>query len=392
MAETDLLLSQVQRGLNGYNRIFSALGTNSHYDVVIAHETFCSGLAALYYANHLPTNPLKILDIVEYPIYSQRSTAKIRKLGLQNPYADALTYDFAVNIANKFNYCISTSAGQAAAYMRNGCVSKIDLVMNCREESDFTECRADTLGKMYGFLKSDVLLVYPNRAYEYCGLELALHALALLDDRFKLIVLGEVVEELVGKINDLVVTLGLQDRFFVTGMLDPSLILPVLSEADVALVLLEPIVDNHRYSLPNRLFDAVATHTPLVTFADTEIGDFVRANQIGVVCQSSDPRELFNAIKQAIVRNIYFKQRLKDISTNYIWSAQAKSITELIRSHCQPNPRVLLVAMKDIQRNDRVRRMAKSLSEFQCQVDVVTKCMPLNSMIVDGVAYHCTPR
>jgi glycosyltransferase involved in cell wall biosynthesis len=392
MSEKDLLLTQVQRGLNGYNRICGLLGTKASYDVLIAHETFCSGLAALYYANHLPISPLKILDIVEYPIFSQRSTTNIKKAGLHNPYADSLTYDFAVNVANKFDFCFSTSVGQADAYMRNGCVKAIELVMNCREDGGLPNTRTDVLSKMYDFDKSDILLVYPNRAYEHCGLEAAIHALAQLDERFKLVVLGEVVEELVEPVSDLVATLKLHDRFFVTGMLDPSMILPILSEADVALILLEPVVDNHRYSLPNRLFDAVATHTPIVTFDNTELGDFVKERQIGVVCGSTDPRDLSRSIKDAVERNIFFKDRLRHISTEYTWSSQVRKVAELTMARCRPNPRVLLIALKDIRRNDRVRRIAKSLQELNCKVEVISKSMPLNSMVVDGVTYHCSDR
>jgi len=384
----ELLFNQVRRGLIGFNRIYDLLGTKVKYDIVIAHETFCSGLASLYYANHLLANPLKILDIVEYPIFSQRSTESIRKAGLQNPYADLLTYDFAVNVANKFDACYATSSGQAEAYARNGCTTNIELLMNCREDGDAPEVRADYLSRMYDFDRSDILLVYPNRAYEHCGLESAIYALAQLDDRFKLIVLGEVVGELDRKVTSLVESLNLGDRYFVTGMLDPSMILPILSEADIALILFEPVIDNHRYSLPNRLFDAIATHTPIVTFADTELADFVTKQNIGVVSNATAPDDLASSIKDALVRNLFFRHQIKAVSAEYIWSGQVQKIVDLIQSHCQPRARVLLVALKDIRRNDRVRRIAKSLLDSNCQIDVVTKFMPLSSMVVDGVTYH----
>lgn len=389
MIEKDLLLTQVQRGLNGYNRIRGLLGDDLAYDVVIAHETLCSGFAALYYVNFLQSAPLKILDIVEYPVYSQRSTTNIRMKGLINPYADSLTYDFAVSIANKFDVCFSTSAGQADAYKLNGCSKNINLLMNCREGMSIPKVRADILSRMYGFDKSDILLLYPNRAYEHCGLESTVYALAQMDDRFKLIVLGEIVEELSKKINNLVDQLGLRERFFVTGLLDPSMILPIFSEADVALILLEPVIDNHKFSLPNRLFDAIATQIPIVTLCNTEVGNFVKDRMIGVVCPTADPFDLSNAIEDAVVRNLFFKNRLMCIAAEYSWSKQVKKLTDVIGANCNLNSRVLLIALKDIRRNDRVRRMAKSLHEVGYQVDVVTKSMPLSSMAVEGVTYYC---
>ncbi len=389
MNDNDLLISQMQRGVSAYNAINKRLKRHGNYDVVIAHETFCSGLGALYFSNDLSETPFKILDIVEYPIFSQRSSLTIRELGRRNKYSDLLTYDFAVNIANKFDYCISSSIGQMNSYKDNGCNSKIDLVMNCREISEFSVSQTDILSTMYGFDKSDVILVYPNRAYEHCGLESALQALAMLEDRFKLVVLGEIVESLVEKINNLVMSLRLESRFFVTGMLDPSMILPILSEADVALVLLEPVVDNHRYSLPNRIFDAVATRVPVVSYSGTEVGDFVYNNKIGALASHTDPISLSHAIQYVLEKNIKMKDRLRMIMNECSWESQVLKLIDVIREVKSSEPNILLVAIKDIRRNDRIRRMTRALYKLGARVDVVSRWMPMDSMIVTGVKYHC---
>jgi glycosyltransferase involved in cell wall biosynthesis len=389
MNNTDLLLSQIQRGLNGYQKIIEKIGTQKSYDIIIAHETFCSGIAALYYSRHLINEPLKILDIVEYPIFSQRSTNSIREKGLENPFSDSFTYDLAINIANKFDHCFATSNGQAQAYIRNGYVNKIDILMNCREINLNKISTSDTLREKYNFDRSDIILVYPNRAYENCGLEISLQALAKLDSRYKLIVLGDVVNELSDKVQDLVNSLKLTDRFFINGMVDPSLLLQHLADADVALILLEPIIQNHKYSMPNRLFDALSTNTPMIAFSDTETGDFIAQQKIGVICKSQSPDDLAAAIIESIEKNIYYKKQLAEINIKYTWENQTNIFFDIIKKIQQSNKRVLFIALKDITRNDRVKRLTRSLNGIGFDIDVITYKRPLDSMIVNNVKYYC---
>ena len=389
MANKDLLLFQVERGVNDYRRICNVLGRRNNYDVVIAHETYCSGLAALYYSSHQKGNALKILDIVEYPVFSQRSSAKVRDAGLKNRYADLLTFDFAVNISNKYDYCISTSVGQASLYVSHGCKTKIDLVMNCRLEAESNVIHKNILSDMYQFTKDDIVLVYPNRAYQHCGLETSIEAMALLGERFRLVVLGEVVQEISDKVESLVKALNLENRFFITGMLDPSMILPILSEADTALVLLESVVDNHKCSLPNRLFDAIAAKVSVVAFTGTELADFVDKNSLGVVCGANDPHALADVIKTSIEKQAYFKPFVSRANENFNWSSQSSRFLNYICENGSDVRRVLVVAIKDIRRNDRVKRILRSLVDASYEVDVVTKFEPLDSMIVDGANYYC---
>lgn len=387
MAASDLLLSQVQRGLVGYKNLCTTLNPHIRYDIIIAHETFCSGLASLYYANTNNPNALKILDIVEYPVFSQRSTAKIRKLGIANKYSDSLTYDFAVNIANKFDYCISTSNGQANAYKKNGYKSKIDVIMNCRSSSNFEDSKKNILSNMYGFLKSDIIIIYPNRAYEHCGLETALQALALLDKRFQLVVLGEIVEELIEKIDEIATKLKIKDRFHITGMLDPSMVLPILSEGDAALVLLDPIVDNHKYCLPNRLFDAAAARVPIIGFEGTETGSFINQNNIGTICPHNKPQLLAKSLIETIEKQAYYKERLFNFNNNTNWQTQSSNLINNINNF-KPE-RILLIALKDARRNDRIKRFLEILTNTGCKsVDCISYYKPLDSMCIDGVTYH----
>lgn len=389
MIERDLLKSQVQRGLDGYKQLCNLINKNKKYGAIIAHETFCSGLASLYLSNHLTPN-FKILDITEYPIFSQRSSAKIRLAGSRNPYADALTYDFAINIANKFDYCISTSAGQADVYTKNNCTTSVDLVFNCRAKDDLCVNPTDILRSKYNFDQSDIILVFPNRVYTHAGLEKSIYALTQLDRRFKLVVLGEVVDDLTEKIKKLVTIYELEDRFFVTGMLDPSLVLPTLSEADIALIPLEPTLNNHKYCLPNRLFDALATNTPIVAFNGTEIGEFVQNHQIGTVCNySRSQASLHRSIEDAVSHIFFYKDRMKKVSIDYTWEVQVEKVLKVLQENCTQSRRILLVAIKDIRRNDRIRRLASSLVKNNYQVDIVTNWRPFDSMIVNGVNYYC---
>ena len=53
---------------------------------------------------------------------------------------------------------------------------------------------------------------------------------------------------------------------------------------------------NHRYSLPNKLFEYLAVGVPLVVSDNPEISRFTTEHGIGEVCDPSDPRSIAAAV------------------------------------------------------------------------------------------------
>lgn len=381
----DLLLSQVRRGVNFYETVMAAKLRHVDYDLVFAHETFCSGLAGLYVAQHF-RNAVKILDIVEYPAFDQRTSANLRNAGLINPVSTELTTSFAVNIANRYDFVYATSNGQRNIMAVNGCNVQIDLLRNCREYQKVAS--NSYLSDRFAFSEQDIIILFSNRAYEYCGLELAIEGLADLDKRYKLVVLGDVVPGLKSKAEDLAKRLNVQDRYFVTGMLDPSLVLPVIAGADVVLSLIEPKIDNHRWAMPNRIFDAIMAQVPVLVMNDTELAGFVKQYNIGKIVTSPTKKAYLAALKELFNEAELLRENLKMAAREFCWEEETSVLQNNLPNFQGASPKCLFLANKDIGRNDRVRRLLKTICNTGYETDVITQYYPMESMRVDGVNYH----
>ena len=384
--QEDLFFSQVKEGIDGYHKIVELLKNEDSYDydIVLAHETYRSGLAALYISEHFD-NPLRILDVVEYPIFSERTSTYLRQKASQNPISNNLTSLYAANIANHFDYIFASSQGQIDIMRKLGCNTPIKLLRNCREYLDIK--KSDYLRKKFNLSSDDIILLYSNRAYPNRGIELIVSTLSLLDERFKLVILGEIVPELQEKVEVLAKDLQVENQLFVTGMLDPELILPITKEADIALSLLEPVIENHRSSLPNRFFDPVAVQVPVLAFDGTEMADFINNYNIGKVIPDTTPEAIRETVLSAIREMSFLKSTFNNASKLFCWESEEKVFLECLQ-RCKPNAtKCLLIAVKDIRRNDRIRRLLKSLQKFEISVDVITPYLPFESMRMPNAKY-----
>jgi glycosyltransferase involved in cell wall biosynthesis len=92
--------------------------------------------------------------------------------------------------------------------------------------------------------------------------------------------------------------LGLAGRIEETGWLSQDQALAELAQGDVALVLFQPGVENHRLALPHKLFDAMLAGLPVIApaFAE-EVAAVLRAAGCGVLVDSADPRAIAAAVE-----------------------------------------------------------------------------------------------
>ncbi|KUK22616.1 MAG: Glycosyltransferase [Thermotoga petrophila] len=77
--------------------------------------------------------------------------------------------------------------------------------------------------------------------------------------------------------------------------------LRIYSKCDVIFAVYDPDVPNHRYSSPNKVFEAMALGKPIIVAEGTGVDQLVRSANLGFVVRYGDVRhlaEVFNKIKQ----------------------------------------------------------------------------------------------
>jgi glycosyltransferase involved in cell wall biosynthesis len=93
---------------------------------------------------------------------------------------------------------------------------------------------------------------------------------------------------------------GVRDRVHFLPSVPLGRLLATTRQADVGVSLLEGNCENHRLALPNKVFEYVAAHVPVVTSALPELERLVRSHGIGWTVDPGEPAAVAGAINAAL--------------------------------------------------------------------------------------------
>jgi glycosyltransferase involved in cell wall biosynthesis len=124
-----------------------------------------------------------------------------------------------------------------------------------------------------------------------------LEALALLPPETRLVLVGRFTDGSEAAFREGAAALGLGDRIEAHDWMPRAHALAVAAGCDVALVLFQPGVENHRLALPHKLFDAMLAGLPVVVpdIAE-EVAAVVREAGCGLVVDAADPSGVAAAV------------------------------------------------------------------------------------------------
>lgn len=93
---------------------------------------------------------------------------------------------------------------------------------------------------------------------------------------------------------------GLGDRILFRDAVPPDALLPVTASADMGITLLEDTCRNHRYALPNKLFEYLMAGLPVLASNLPEIRQVVESFDVGCVVDPADHAALAGALQHVI--------------------------------------------------------------------------------------------
>ncbi len=94
--------------------------------------------------------------------------------------------------------------------------------------------------------------------------------------------------------------LGLRDRIIFLRPVPPDEVLEYASGASVGVTLLQDTCLNHRYALPNKLFDYLTAGVPVLASNLPEIRALVQGYNVGKIVDPNDPKAVARALNQMI--------------------------------------------------------------------------------------------
>ncbi|MCY4159408.1 MAG: glycosyltransferase [Bacteroidetes bacterium] len=110
------------------------------------------------------------------------------------------------------------------------------------------------------------------------------------------------------EIEQLVKTLNLASKVQFTDPVPPDQLLSVTASADIGLTFLEDCCLNHKYALPNKLFEYLAAGVPVIASDLPEIAQVIHQFDVGCVVPSGDVQALGTALDHAI-KNTELRQK-----------------------------------------------------------------------------------
>lgn len=152
-------------------------------------------------------------------------------------------------------------------------------------------------------------IVVPSR-----GIEIAIDMTEKVND-FGLIVVGYAMsEDYLESLKKMVAEKGIEDRVLFLGAVQNSDLWRYIGAADLSVLMLPPVSASYYYSLPNKLFEAIQSETPLIASDFPEIRAVVDKYKIGVIAKWDDTDDIVAKAQGLLSDEKLYEETKKNVS------------------------------------------------------------------------------
>lgn len=120
------------------------------------------------------------------------------------------------------------------------------------------------------------------------------------------------------------------DNIFFYGTMEYNDVLKLESKCDILFATYDPSIANHKYSSPNKLYEAMALGKPIIVCNNTGIDSIVKNEQIGysINYNAQEFKECINKLKENKKINEQFGLNAKKTYNKYSWQQMEKRLTD----------------------------------------------------------------
>ena len=192
---------------------------------------------------------------------------------------------------------ITVNGAYADIIARTLGVARPDIVMNCPVRYDPPEPRPDLIRAALGLPPRCCVVLYQGNLITERGIEEAMDAILEVPDAV-LVLLGYGSSR--ARYTEQSAQAPFAGRVFVLPPVPPSELLDWTASSDVMVMAIQPTTLNHRYTTPQKLFEALAAGVPVVASDLPGMAEIVRAADAGVLCDATSPASIAAAIRQVL--------------------------------------------------------------------------------------------
>lgn len=185
----------------------------------------------------------------------------------------------------------------------------------------------------YDIKPSDFIVMYHGAIMNGRGIETIIKAVKSLDD-VKVIILGFGRQDYINNLFKMVEDLQLSTKVFFHEAVDQTELWKYVGASDAGIVAINNICLSYYYSLPNKFFQNVQAHTPIIGVDFPEIKRMIEKYNIGLVCNSDSPDNLrYSILKLKDDKKLYsiFKLNLETVAKELCWEKEKIKLTNAYR-------------------------------------------------------------
>jgi glycosyltransferase involved in cell wall biosynthesis len=167
----------------------------------------------------------------------------------------------------------------------------------------------------------------------------------------------------------LIARLGIERRVHLLDRVPYEELTQLASGADAGLVVLDPAIENHRLSLPNRLFDYMASGLPVISPDIPDVARIVRERKFGVILDHIEAPSWARGISAALANRDAMGANSAAASQQLSWD----TLGDAIHAAYAHAASITFIGYSRIISNNRTRRIVKTLLRRGV---AVTVCCP----------------
>ena len=179
---------------------------------------------------------------------------------------------------------------------------------------------------------SEKIILYQGALNEGRGLKQAVMAMKFIEGA-RLIIAGDgtIKNELIKLIDNH----NLQQKVQLTGRLSIEELARLTPRASAGFSIEEDLAMNYHFALPNKLFDYIQAHVPVIVTNLPEMAAVVKHYQIGLVISSHEPTELAEAFRTALFNTKLreeWRKNLKTATEELTWENEKKVLYDIFKA------------------------------------------------------------
>lgn len=187
------------------------------------------------------------------------------------------------------------------------------------------------LRNLAGLGPADRVIAYGGRITTSRGIEETLSAMVELPSDVHFVLLGYGESEYVRPLGELARRLGVQDRVHFVGRVGPDEVAGALADADVSIVYVRPTCLSYRYSLPNKLFEAIHAGLPIAAADLPDTARIVEDFGVGRVFGSDSPQDLARVVLEVLEQPDDYRAASRAAIEHLSWEIESERLVGLYR-------------------------------------------------------------